>query len=95
VDHWWSLEEWDNANTSMSKLDNIVPFGVLPGNHDRSILFGQMYNYNNYFGFSRFSNESWYGGAYQNINTNNYQLFSAGEEDYCGHQQSGQTPLPS
>ncbi|MQY61836.1 hypothetical protein GH146_00935 [archaeon] len=82
VDHWWSIEEWDNANTSMSKLDGDLPFGVLPGNHDGAEPDGDLINYNNYFGFDRFNNESWYGGAYQNINTNNYQLFSAGGDDY-------------
>ena len=77
VEHWWSTEEWDNANNSLSKLDGNLPFGVSPGNHDGLIPFGDLSNYNSYFGFSRFNNESWYGGAYQNINTNNYQLFSA------------------
>ncbi len=82
VDHWWSIEEWYNANFSMSKLDGDLPFGVLPGNHDGAEPGGDLTNYNHYFGFSRFRNESWYGGAYQNINTNNYQLFSAGGDDY-------------
>ena len=81
VDHYWSIEEWENVNTSMSKLEGI-PFGVLPGNHDGTGTNDELTNYNNYFGFSRFNNKSWYGGAYQNINTNNYQLFSAGGEDY-------------
>ncbi len=82
VDNYESIEEWDNANTSMSKLDGDLPFGVLPGNHDGAESGGDLINYNNYFGFDRFNNESWYGGAYQNINTNNYQLFSAGGDDY-------------
>ena len=82
VNHWWNIEEWINANISMSKLDGDLPFGVLPGNHDGAESDGDLTNYNNYFGFDRFNNESWYGGAYQNINTNSYQLFSAGGEDY-------------
>jgi len=81
VDHWWSIDEWENANKSMSKLEGI-PYGVLPGNHDGTRNNDEIVNYNKYFGFSRFQNKSWYGGAYQNINTNNYQLFSAGGEDY-------------
>ena len=81
VDHWWSIEEWENANTSMSKLEGL-PFGVFPGNNDGIGTSNELTNYNNYFGFSRFNNESWYGGAYQNVNTNNYQLFSAGGDDY-------------
>ncbi|MFC1486646.1 metallophosphoesterase [Thermoproteota archaeon] len=82
VDHPLSIKEWNNANTSMSKLDGNVPYGVLPGNHDGAGSGGDLANYNNYFGFNRFNNESWYGGAYQNINTNNYQLFSAGGDNY-------------
>ena len=82
VDHPLSIEEWNNANTSMSKLDGNVPYGVLPGNHDGAESGADLTNYNNYFGFGRFNNESWYGGAYQNINTNNYQLFSAGGDDF-------------
>ena len=82
MDHPLSIKEWNNANTSMSKLDGNVPYGVLPGNHDGAGSGGDLANYNNYFGFNRFNNESWYGGAYQNINTNNYQLFSAGGDDY-------------
>ena len=82
VDHSWSIEEWDIANNSMSKLDDNVPFGVLPGNHDGAENRNDLANYNTYFGFDRFSNESWYGGAYQNINSNNYQFFSAGEDDF-------------
>jgi len=82
VDHSWSIEEWDIANNSMSKLDDNVPFGVLPGNHDGAENRNDLANYNTYFGFDRFSNESWYGGAYQNINSNSYQFFSAGEDDF-------------
>jgi hypothetical protein len=82
VDHYQNIEEWDSANSSMSKLIGALPFGVLPGNHDGAETDGDLTNYNNYFGFQRFNNESWYGGAYNNINTNNYQLFSAGGKDY-------------
>jgi len=88
VDTWNSTAQWQNANRSMSKLDGYVPYGVLPGNHDLA-LNGNFTNgvnatyYNTYFGYARFSGESWYGGAYQtNNNTNSYQLFSVGADDY-------------
>jgi predicted glutamine amidotransferase/acetyl esterase/lipase len=72
--------EWQNAASSTSKLDEAnIPWGVLPGNHD---LTGGSTNYNTYFSYSRFSTQSWYGGAYQNINTNNYELFTVGPDDY-------------
>jgi len=82
VDHWWVPEEYENANTSMSKLDGNIPYGILPGNHDGAELGGDFYYYNKYFGFERYQNEIWYGGAFQNINTNNYQLFSAAGDNY-------------
>ncbi|MCK5628240.1 metallophosphoesterase [Candidatus Bathyarchaeota archaeon] len=78
VDHSYSETEWENANNSISKLDGQVPYGVLPGNHD----VGGLSVFNTYFGIDRFNSESWYGGAYQGDNTNNYQLFSAGGDQY-------------
>jgi hypothetical protein len=64
----------------MSMLDEAnIPWAVLSGNHD---LTGGSTNYNTYFGYSRFSGQSWYGGAYLNINTNSYQLFTGGLDDY-------------
>ena len=80
VEHWNNTPEWENANRSMSKLDDVVSWGVLPGNHDG--FNGNFANYNKYFGYDRFKDESWYGGAYQKNNTNSFQLFSSGEEDY-------------
>lgn len=78
VENWDVLNEWDNADSSMSKLDDNVPWGILPGNHDG----GDLTHYNKFFGYDRFSGKSWYGGAYQNRNTNNYQLFSAAGDEY-------------
>jgi hypothetical protein len=64
----------------MSILDDNVPWGVLPGNHDG--FYGSLTNYNNYFAYERFRDESWYGGAYQSNNTNSFQLFSGGGDNY-------------
>lgn len=80
VEDWNVVEQWENANRSMSKLDGEVPWGILPGNHD--IVDSNETNYVKYFGTERFIDENWYGGAYQNSNANNYQLFSAGGDDY-------------
>jgi len=77
--------QWTNANTSMSLLDGHVPWAVLPGNHDGTDVGGpseDLTNYNIYFPYSRFSEETWYGDAYNSINTNSYMLFSAGYDDY-------------
>jgi peptidoglycan/xylan/chitin deacetylase (PgdA/CDA1 family) len=88
VDTWNLTTPWQNANRSMSKLNGYVPWGVLPGSHDlsyygNSSLGENATYYNTYFGYARFNGESWYGGAYQtNNNTNSYQLFSEGKDDY-------------
>jgi len=71
--------QWDRANNSMSKLDGNVPWGIAPGNHE---LDSNATNYNTYFGYDRFTGKSWYGGAYLNINTNSYEMFSGGDDDY-------------
>ena len=71
------VTEWDRANTSMSLLDGVVPYGVLPGNHDQPTTL-----YNQYFPWTRYAPEPWYGGHYQDLNDNNFQLFSAGGLDF-------------
>ena len=74
------VTQWQRADHSMSILDTSdVPWGVLPGNHD---MYDGSTKYNTYFGYGRFSGEDWYGGAYQNVNTNNYELFTGGLDDY-------------
>jgi len=81
VDNYDNQTQWINANQSLSILDGNVPWGVLPGNHD--MHNGNLTTYNQYFGYDRFSQEAWYGGAYRiGDNANSYQLFSAGGADY-------------
>lgn len=80
VDDWDVIKQWENANHSMSKLDGNVPWGVLAGNHDG--IGSDQTNFEKYFGYERFKNESWYGGVYQENNKNNYQLISSGGDDY-------------
>jgi len=77
VEHNTNVTEWERANTSMSLLDGVVPYGMGPGNHDQPTTL-----YNQYFPFTRYQNQAWYGGHYQNLNDNNYQLFSGGGLDF-------------
>jgi hypothetical protein len=77
VEHASNVTEWERANTSMSLLDGVVPYGMGPGNHDTPTTL-----YNQYFPFTRYQNQPWYGGHYQNLNDNNYQLFSGGGLDF-------------
>lgn len=64
--------EWVSANNALSLLDDIVPYGMAPGNHDNYHLF------NHYFPYARYQTYSWYGRHYDGTNNNSYQLFSAG-----------------
>jgi alkaline phosphatase len=93
VDIYNSTTEWTNANTSMSLLDGAVPYGVLAGNHDKLTTQGAPGDYpnwpadstyyNQYFPYIRYTTQSWYGGHYPDTgNNNNYQLFSAGGDNY-------------
>jgi hypothetical protein len=78
VQNYSLASEWDRANASMSILDGVVPYGMAPGNHDEpSTLYNQYFPYTRYQGVY-----PWYGGHYQSLNDNNYQLFSAGGMDF-------------
>ena len=48
-----SLTEWQRANTSMSMLDGVVPYGMGPGNHDLPTTL-----YNQYFPYTRYQGQS-------------------------------------
>lgn len=71
TDSWDSKSEWENVNRALSLLDGLVPYGLLPGNHDDPKMF------NRYFPYQRYEKELWWGGHYGSNNSNNYQLFSA------------------
>lgn len=77
VEHNSLASEWMAANTSMSLLDGVVPYGMGPGNHDQPTTL-----YNQYFPYTRYQGEPWYGGHLGNLNDNNFQLFSGGGMDF-------------
>jgi hypothetical protein len=65
--------QWKRANSYMNTLDVAkVPYGVLPGNHDKGDSFKQ---YQQYFGEDRFRKKQYYGDSYQN-NRGHYDLIS-------------------
>lgn len=76
------MEQWKRANASMSVLGPpggpfVVPFSILPGNHDffaTSFKFFDASNYVSHFGPNRFSGTRWYGGA-DPSGKNSYQFF--------------------
>jgi len=68
VNNFSLLDEWVNANHSMSQLDGTVPWAVLPGNHDGLAVgttYQNLFNYEKYFG-----------------DVNSYTLFHGGRDDY-------------
>jgi hypothetical protein len=78
--------EWQRAADAMSLLDAVVPYALVPGNHDygpsgdastrRTLL-------NDHFSFARTSGWPSFGGAYQSGRLDNtYHLFSADGRDY-------------
>lgn len=79
-------EEWRRARLSMSLLDGVVPYALVPGNHD----YGPLGNaatretfLNQFFPFE--SQAAWptFGGAFEPGKLDNtYHLFSAGGRDY-------------
>ncbi|QDU79299.1 hypothetical protein Pla110_10070 [Polystyrenella longa] len=74
-------EQWVNAHKSMRLLDGILPYSMVPGNHDQVNEGGGPTRnttlYNKYFGPDRFELESWYGGNFEDKNDNNYVFFEA------------------
>ena len=73
-----STTEYSTIDSKFDLLDTAgIPYSVGPGNHDYPLS-----NYNTYFGTSRFSGKSWYGGYYDSSNENNYSFFSASGNDF-------------
>jgi hypothetical protein len=71
--------EWETASRCMGKLDGVVPYGLVPGNHDmekeNSKRSGYA-SYNSNFPISRFANYPWYKAHYKE-NQNNAELVSS------------------
>jgi hypothetical protein len=72
-----STSQWLIADENLSMLDGVVPYGMGPGNHDQPTTL-----FNQFFPYTRYQGLPWYGGHYQNLNDNNYQLFSGGGMDF-------------
>jgi 3',5'-cyclic AMP phosphodiesterase CpdA len=67
--------EWKNADRAHRVLDGVVPYSVLPGNHDGAP--GSTALYNKYFGPGRFKGCPWYGPHVGEKNDNNACRFEA------------------
>ncbi len=78
--------EWENANRAMEIIDGVLPYSMVPGNHDmvraKSGLTRDTTLYNKFFPPSRYAAESWYGGHMGRKNDNNYCFFEGGGEKF-------------
>ena len=85
VDLGWIDAQWNVADQAMSTLDGVVPYGLTFGNHDADdAVWGRSdIVYNQYFPRERYAGNAWYGDGYPaGRNTNSYQYFEAGCEQY-------------
>ncbi len=87
------IGEWRVVEKAMSRLEDPatttlqdgIPYGVAPGNHDQSpegSPDGTTTVYNWVFGEYRFKGREYYGGHFGQNNDNHYELFSAGTLDF-------------
>jgi len=78
--------EWENARAAFARLDGVVPYAIVPGNHDygpsgdastRDTLM------NEYFTFDQHASQPNFGGAMEEGKLDNtYHTFSAGGRDW-------------
>jgi hypothetical protein len=82
IDGFSSSTQWDKANRSMSILNTgNLPWGAAPGNHDLN-MDSDTSQFNIYFGTSRFTGKTWYGGCLGGDNANSYEFFNNGADQY-------------
>ncbi|MCR5219236.1 hypothetical protein, partial [Treponema sp.] len=85
--------EWDYADQAVSILDDVMPYGVIIGNHDydewkwsfarRGIVVKGCKYFTRYFGpdSRHFKGKDWYGGASEN-GLNSFSIFKAGKRNF-------------
>ena len=89
----YQLMEWIVSDAGFSLLDDIIPFMVIPGNHDydesenlkespKQRIRDCKY-FTTFFGpeSKHFKDKEWYGGSY-NGGMNSWQILSIGDEDF-------------
>jgi len=80
-----TVYQWENAKASMSVLDGVVSYAIVPGNHDYIGDIGDRDTsmFNAYFPVSDYENWPTFGGIYESDKLDNsYHLFSAGGIDW-------------
>jgi hypothetical protein len=78
--------EYGLMDDVMSTLDGVVPYSVLPGNHDWEVWFDRSSSielYEQTFNAARYDGYDWFGGTGPgDSELNSYQLFSAGGYEF-------------
>lgn len=79
--------EWVVADEAFSMLDGVVPYLVVPGNHDIPRGLGKAglrdtAKFNAVFSPKRFAGRSWYGGNKGVTGDNSFAYFEAGGQQY-------------
>ncbi|MBN2525355.1 MAG: DNRLRE domain-containing protein [Deltaproteobacteria bacterium] len=81
-----SIEEhWARADTALTTLiDANIPYMPTPGDHDHVDQWedGSLSLFTSTFPESRFSDDPWWGGAYDYSNSSHYVLLTIGLDDY-------------
>lgn len=78
------LEEWQIADAAYDMIGGVVPYSVIPGDHDyypEEYRDGDTTYYRQFFGAERYRNDSWYGGASPS-GLSHYQRFTGGGQDF-------------
>ncbi|MCA1012026.1 metallophosphoesterase [Halobacillus halophilus] len=83
VNEWNNEAQWQYADTYMNVLEKAnIPYGILAGNHDIDLKSSNKYTqFSKYFGKTRFSKQTSYGGSYQN-NQGHFDLISENGDDF-------------
>lgn len=80
-----TVEEWDRVLEQYNRLNDIVPYALIRGNHDIernewALLYDEYFSSQDSYYYHHVQNN---GGFYDTTNTQNtYLLFSAGQVDY-------------
>ncbi|MCL2134007.1 MAG: metallophosphoesterase [Candidatus Bathyarchaeota archaeon] len=80
-----SVEEWERVQYNFAKLDGVVPYAFIPGNHDYNGLITNRDTdlFNTYFPYNTYSQTPIFGGVYEEGKLDNaYYYFTADDTDY-------------
>lgn len=89
ITHRSTRPEWEVARAAMNRLDGVVPYFMVPGNHDysdgKTLCVDRQTLFNEYFPLAKFQDLSTFGGTYDKEPErfeNSYHTYSAGGRDF-------------